>query len=277
MSVEVLETHKSFGGTQLKYKHESKVLGCPMTFSLYLPENKENKPLSLIWWLSGLTCTDDNFTHKSGFQQLAAKYNVAVVAPDTSPRGTDIADDEGYDMGQGASFYLNATQEPWAKNYRMYDYLLEELPELAKSLLPNFSGKESIMGHSMGGHGALVIGLRNQDKFHAISAFAPILSPTQVSWGQKAFTSYLGDNQEDWKVWDSTELIQGELSVPILIHQGTSDNFYPELLTEKHFLPVAKKHGDKVIYEQKEGYDHSYYFIATFLDEHFAFHAKNLN
>jgi S-formylglutathione hydrolase len=276
MSIEQLEQHVSFGGQQFKYKHQSDVLKSEVTFSLFLPSNKDGKKIPLIWWLSGLTCTDDNFTHKSGFQQWAEKYQVAVIAPDTSPRG-DAANDESYDLGQGAGFYVNATEEPWTPHYKMYDYITKELTDVVHGLVPNFSGEESIMGHSMGGHGAIVIGLRNQDRFKAISAFSPILTPSVVPWGVKAFTAYLGLDEEVWKAYDSTALIGSAENVPpLLITQGLADNFYPEQLPEGPFLEAANKHGDKVQYEQKEGYDHSYYFIATFLEEHFAFHGKHL-
>ena len=276
MSIELIESHLSFGGEQRKYKHQSDVLKSEVTFSLFLPPILEGKQVPLVWWLSGLTCTDDNFTHKSGFQQWAEKYQVAVIAPDTSPRG-GAANDEGYDLGQGAGFYVNATEEPWASHYKMYDYITKELTDVVHGLVPNFSGEESIMGHSMGGHGAIVIGLRNQDRFKAISAFSPILTPSVVPWGVKALTAYLGSDKEAWKAYDSTALIGSVGNVqPLLITQGLADNFYPEQLPEGPFLEVAKKHGDKVQYEQKEGYDHSYYFIATFLEQHFAFHVKHL-
>ena len=276
MNIEQLEQHQSFGGKQFKYKHQSDVLKSEVTFSLFLPSNPEGNKIPLIWWLSGLTCTDDNFTHKSGFQQWAEKHQVAVVAPDTSPRG-DAPNDEGYDLGQGAGFYVNATEEPWASHYQMYTYLTKELTEVIHGLIPNFSGIESIMGHSMGGHGALVIGLRNQDRFRAISAFSPILTPSVTPWGQKAFTAYLGDDQETWKSYDTTALIREANKIqPILITQGLADNFYPKELPENLFLEAAAKHGNQVAYEQKEGYDHSYYFIASFLKEHFEFHARQL-
>jgi len=276
MAIEQLEQHVSFGGQQFKYKHQSEVLKSDVTFSLFLPSNKEGKKVPLIWWLSGLSCTDDNFTHKSGFQQWAEKYQVAVVVPDTSPRG-DTPNDEAYDLGHGAGFYVNATEEPWRSCYQMYDYITIELAKVVHELVPHFSGDESIMGHSMGGHGALVIGLRNQDRFKVISAFSPILTPSAVPWGQKAFTAYLGEGKEAWKAYDSTALIETVNDVqPILITQGLADNFYPGQLSEGSFLEVAAKHKDKVIYQQKEGYDHSYYFIASFMEEHFEFHASHL-
>lgn len=276
MSIKLIEKHCSFGGQQYKYMHYSEVLQCDMTFSIYLPSNKEMKKIPLIWWLSGLTCTDDNFTQKSGFQRLAEKYQVAVIIPDTSPRGENIADDESWDLGQGAGFYLNASQEPWVKNYKMYTYITEELKDIALTLVPNFSGKESIMGHSMGGHGALVIGMKNATRFKAISAFAPILSPSEVPWGIKAFSSYLGEDKGSWKEWDASELIKEVNIPPILITQGDQDNFYQKQLEETIFLKNAKENSKVVNYKKVEGYDHSYFFIATFLDDHFDFHMKYL-
>lgn len=276
MKLKELEKHFSFNGEQYKYSHYSEVLKCDMTFSIYLPSNKEKKEIPLIWWLSGLTCTDDNFTQKSGFQRLAEKYQVAVIMPDTSPRGENVADDEAWDLGQGAGFYLDATREPWAKNYKMYTYITEELTNIASTLVPNFSGEESIMGHSMGGHGALVVGMKNATRFKAISAFAPILNPSQVPWGKKAFSTYLGEDIESWKEWDASELIKKTDVPPILITQGTNDKFYLEQLEESIFLKNAKESKQVVNYKKVDGYDHSYFFIATFLEEHFAFHMKYL-
>lgn len=276
MQLELIQNIRAFNGEHRKYQHYSEALQCQMTFSLYLPSNEEQKPLPLIWWLSGLTCTDDNFSQKSGFQRLADEYKVAVVVPDTSPRGDTVPDDEDYDLGQGAGFYLNATQEPWAKHYQMYTYLIEELSEIVKHLIPNFSGKESIMGHSMGGHGALVLGMKNKERFRSISAFSPITNPIEVPWGQKAFTAYLGKDTGKWLEWDATELIKTAHEIPILITQGTADGFYPEQLKETAFLAQASTNNAPVTYNKQEGYDHSYFFIATFLEEHFAFHMKHL-
>lgn len=277
MSVELIETHRSFGGEQRKYRHFSQTMSVEMIFSLYLPDTSQGdaQELSLLWWLSGLTCTDDNFSQKSGFQHYAAKNQVAVVIPDTSPRGENVADSEAWDLGTGASFYLDATQAPWAKHYQMYTYLTEELPGIVYNLLEHFSGKESIMGHSMGGHGALVIGLRNPGRFESISAFAPITNPSQVPWGQKAFTAYLGSDETNWKLWDATELIkQAKRVPPILITQGDADNFYDIQLRETAFLEAAVSHD--VSYQVESGYDHSYFTIATFIGEHIDFHSKAL-
>jgi S-formylglutathione hydrolase len=276
VSLKLIEKHRSFGGEQCKYSHYSEALQCEMTFSIYLPSNKEMKKIPLIWWLSGLTCTDDNFSQKSGFQRLAEKYQVAVMIPDTSPRGEQVADDEAWDLGQGAGFYVNATQDPWAKHYNMYTYIVDELTAIASTLVPHFSGEESIMGHSMGGHGALVIGMKNAARFKAISAFSPILSPSQVPWGIKAFSTYLGEDQTSWKEWDASELVKEAGVPPILITQGTEDQFYPEQLDETYFLKNAKENNQVVNYKKVEGYDHSYFLIATFLEEHFAFHTKHL-
>ncbi|NGP46322.1 S-formylglutathione hydrolase [Bacillaceae bacterium SIJ1] len=276
MSLNLIKKHHSFGGEQCKYRHYSEVLQCDMTFSIYLPSNEEEKKIPLIWWLSGLTCTDDNFSQKSGFQSLAEKYQVAVMIPDTSPRGEYVADDEAWDLGQGAGFYVNATQDPWSKHYHMYTYIVDELTAIASNLIPHFSGEESIMGHSMGGHGALVIGMKNAARFKAISAFSPIVSPSQVPWGIKAFSSYLGEDKTSWKEWDASELVKESGLPPILISQGTQDEFYPQQLDETTFLKNAQEHHQIVNYKKMDGYDHSYFFIATFLEEHFAFHMESL-
>jgi S-formylglutathione hydrolase len=276
VSLKLIEKKRSFGGEQCKYRHYSEVLQCEMTFSIYLPSNIEQKKIPLIWWLSGLTCTDDNFSQKSGFQKLAEKYQVAVMIPDTSPRGENVVDDEAWDLGQGAGFYLNAIQDPWAKQYNMYTYIVEELTALASTLVPHFSGEESIMGHSMGGHGALVIGMKNATRFKAISALSPILSPSRVPWGIKAFSSYLGYDQTTWKEWDASELVKDADMPPILITQGTQDDFYPKQLDETYFLKNAQENNQIVNYKKVEGYDHSYFFISTFLEEHFAFHMEYL-
>lgn len=278
MDLKILEIHTSFGGKQIKYQHTSKILKCEMIFSLFLPESKsETETVPLIWWLAGLTCTDDNFSQKGAFQKYASEQNVAFIMPDTSPRG-NIADSDDWDLGQGASFYINATLEPWKENFQMYDYLTKELPEIVYTLIPNFSGKESIMGHSMGGHGALVIGLRNPSRFVSISAFAPISNPSNVPWGEKAFSSYLGNDKSVWQEWDATEIIKKstENNVPILITQGTDDNFYELQLNEEAFLAAAKNVARDVIYKREIGYDHSYFTIATFIESHLKFHLREL-
>lgn len=276
MTVELVEKHLTFGGEMRKYKHFSQVLNCEMIFSLYLPPAEKEDAISLIWWLSGLTCTDDNFSQKGGFQEYAAKHKVAIAIPDTSPRGDNLQDSNDWDLGQGASFYVDATQEPWAENYHMYTYVTQELTQIMHELVPRYSGKESIMGHSMGGHGALMIGLKNINRFSSISAFAPILSPSQVPWGIKAFTAYLGSEKSNWQEWDATCLIKRmNQTSPILITQGTADNFYDVQLQEEAFMQAAQN--KPVQYEKEKGYDHSYFTISTFIGQHIAFHAEQLN
>lgn len=276
MNLKMLKKQRSFNGEQIKYTHYSQTLKCDMTFSLYLPSNEENKEIPLIWWLSGLSCNDDNFTLKSGFQRLADKYQTAVIMPDTSPRGHEVSDFDYWDLGQGAGFYLDATQMPWSKNYKVYTYITQELTNLIPELIPNFSGKESIMGHSMGGHGALTIGIKNSDRFKAISAFAPILSPMESPWGTKAFNAYLGEDKNTWSKYDASELIKINNASPILIMQGTADEFYPTELNETKFLENASLNNQKVAYKKMDGYDHSYFFISTFIEEHFDFHMQYL-
>lgn len=276
--LEQLEEHRMFDGVQYKYRHQSKVLGCKMTFSLFLP-NKEtfSEPL-LLWWLSGLTCTDDNFTHKAGAQRAAARLGMAMIMPDTSPRGEELADSEDYDLGQGAGFYVNATEEPWATNYKMYDYLMDELTDLVRAEF-DLNGPEFISGHSMGGYGALLLGLKNPDRFKSITAFAPIVNPSQVPWGIKAFTNYLGENKDTWAQWDTLELMkqhQGR-KVPILIDQGDADQFYNKELEPAKFVEAAKEKEYPVTLRIQKGHDHSYFTISTFIEEHLEFHMNELN
>lgn len=275
MTCECLEQKKVWGGSQYRYQHTSTTLGCDMVFSLYLPPQAQLGPVPLIWWLSGLTCDDQNFSTKAAFQQKAAQLGAAVVIPDTSPRGEDVPDAESYDLGQGAGFYLNATAEPWAKNYQMYDYLTEELPALVDDLLPAGKTSESIMGHSMGGYGALLLGLKNPERFTAISAFAPISQPTTVPWGQQVFRAYLGNEEADWAAWDPVALAKTlKEAPPLLITQGTADEFLDEHLAAGEFLTACQKQHLPVTYHLEAGYDHSYYTIQSFIPEHLRFHAK---
>lgn len=275
--LKLIDQHKVFAGTQYQYEHDSHVLNCTMRFSLYLPKQAEDQPVSLLWWLSGLTCTDQNFSTKAAFQQFANQYGLAVAIPDTSPRGEGVADDEAYDLGQGAGFYLNATQEPWRDHYQMATYLSDELPTLIYSLIPHFTGKESIAGHSMGGYGALVTALRDENRFESISAFAPISNPQGVPWGQKAFENYLGSDSMDWQEWDPIYLIKRvHKQRPILISQGDQDEFYPEQVSAEAFLEAAEEVAYPLTYRMEAGYDHSYYMIQTFIGDHFAFHAQFL-
>ena len=273
----ITESHAAFGGTQSVFRHTSKTLNCDMNVGIFVPKHAEGTRLPVIYWLSGLTCTEQNFITKGGAQAYAAQHNVIVVAPDTSPRGDDVADDTAYDLGKGAGFYLNATQEPWAKHYRMYDYIVEELPALIEANFPA-SDSRSIMGHSMGGHGALTIALKNPGRYRAVSAFAPIVAPSQVPWGEKAFTAYLGPDRETWKQYDATALLaSAKERLPILIDQGEADDFLATQLKPELFTAEAKRQGHPVLLRLRPGYDHSFYFIASFLGEHFAHHAQALH
>lgn len=273
----ITESHAAFGGTQTVFRHTSKTLNCDMNVGIFVPKHAEGARLPVIYWLSGLTCTEQNFITKGGAQAYAAQHNVIVVAPDTSPRGDDVADDDAYDLGKGAGFYLNATQEPWAKHYRMYDYIVEELPALIEANFPA-SDSRSIMGHSMGGHGALTIALKNPGRYRAVSAFSPIVAPSQVPWGEKAFTAYLGPDRETWTQYDATALLaSAKERLPILIDQGEADDFLANQLKPELFTTEAKRHGHPVLLRLRPGYDHSFYFIASFLGEHFAHHAQALH
>ena len=273
--MERLERHASFGGWQEVYKHESEALKCSMNFSIYIPPHDENEKLPVIYWLSGLTCNEQNFITKAGAQKYAAEHKLIIVAPDTSPRGESIPDDEAYDLGQGAGFYVNATQEPWSKNYRMYDYIVDELRALINQNFPT-NKVQSIMGHSAGGHGALVIGLRNPEIYKSISAFSPIVAPSQVPWGQKAFTAYLGTDQTLWSNYDAVELIKSSsVKMPILVDQGTEDSFLKEQLKPEFLVNACKAKNYPVTLNMRDGYDHSYYFIASFIEEHIKFHTNN--
>ncbi|KAJ4892107.1 S-formylglutathione hydrolase [Raphanus sativus] len=268
---------KMFDGYNKRYKHNSETLGCSMTFSIYFPPSSHKSPV--LYWLSGLTCTDENFIIKSGAQRAASTHGIALVVPDTSPRGLNIEGEaDSYDFGVGAGFYLNATQEKW-KNWLMYDYVVKELPKL---LSDNFSqldtARASISGHSMGGHGALTIYLKNLDKYKSVSAFAPIANPINCPWGQKAFTNYLGDNKTAWEEYDATCLISkfNNLSATILIDQGENDQFYPDQLLPNKFEEACRKVNAPLLVRLQPGYDHSYYFIATFIEDHISHHAQAL-
>lgn len=278
--MEQLEANLSFGGEQLRFKHESAVLGCEMVFSIFLPpEAAEDEDVPVLYWLSGLTCNDQNFVTKAGAQQYAAEYGIAIVAPDTSPRGDGVPDDPdgAYDFGLGAGFYVNATQEPWATHYRMYDYISEELPALVNAEFPVDGDRAGIFGHSMGGHGALTIGLRNPDKFLSVSAFAPISSPINCPWGTKALGNYLGDDREAWRHYDACELIRSATEhQPILVDQGGADSFLKDQLKTELLMKAAVDSDYPIDIRLQAGYDHSYYFIATFIEDHIGFHASFL-
>jgi S-formylglutathione hydrolase len=273
-NTERLEHRACFGGWQDVYRHESKVLGCMMNFAVYLPPQAQRERLPVLYWLSGLTCTEQNFITKAGAQRYAAEHGVIVVAPDTSPRGDGVADAEGYDLGQGAGFYVNATQQPWARHYRMYEYVVEELPALIESSFPATSAR-AISGHSMGGHGALVIALRNPGRYRSVSAFSPIVAPSQVPWGQKAFSHYLGDDRAVWKDYDAVELVKsGAEKLPMLVDQGDADEFLEGQLRPELLRAAAGAAGYPLALRMQPGYDHSYYFIASFVGEHIAWHAQ---
>jgi S-formylglutathione hydrolase len=250
-----------------------------MTFSIYLPPQAEQGPVPVLYWLSGLTCTDENFVQKAGAQQHAAKHGIAIVCADTSPRGEGVADDpEGaYDMGLGAGFYVNATEEPWAKHYQMYSYIVEELPTLINVEFPMDSARASISGHSMGGHGALTIALKNPGQFKSVSAFSPICSPLNCPWGDKTLGNYLGSNRDTWAQYDTVALVgQATEHLPVLVDQGEGDNFLEEQLKTPLLIEAAKKASFPMDIRLHPEYDHSYFFIATFIGEHMAFHARAL-
>lgn len=275
--MERTERHASFGGWQDVYQHQSETLACTMKFSIYLPPQAQQKKVPVLYWLSGLTCNEQNFITKSAMQRYAAEHGIAVVAPDTSPRGEGIADDPAYDLGQGAGFYVNATQAPWAANYRMYDYILQELPALVEANFP-VTDARSISGHSMGGYGALVIALRNPQRYLSVSAFSPIVTLTQVPWGQKALRAYLGDDQKAWKQYDPLDLVRAASKrLPLLVEQGLADEFLNTQLQPDLLQKVCEENGHPITLNLRAGYDHSYYFIASFIGEHIKYHASALN
>lgn len=283
--METIAQHRVHGGTLGYYSHTSESCKCDMRFSVFVPPQAESGPVPVVTWLSGLTCTEDNFTTKAGAYGVAAELGLMVVAPDTSPRGTDrdgndVPDDDAYDLGQGAGFYLDATQAPWATHFNMYSYITRDLPAVLKD---NFAGdwaRQGIMGHSMGGHGALTIWLKNPDTFTSASAVAPICAPMQCPWGEKAFTAYLGGDRAAWAKYDATELMKaggdGSARAPILVDQGLADTFldgqlHPHLLEE-----ACAEVGQNIAVNRREGYDHSYFFIATVIGDHLRHHAKAL-
>ncbi|MFC4297294.1 S-formylglutathione hydrolase [Castellaniella hirudinis] len=277
--MERIERHACFGGRQEVWRHESAALGCAMRVGVYLPSAAlRGESCPVLYWLSGLTCSEQNFITKAGAQAYAERHSLILVAPDTSPRGEDVADDPAYDLGQGAGFYLNATQAPWAAHYRMQDYVAEELPALIEQHFPATSAR-AIAGHSMGGHGALVTALRHPGRYRSVSAFSPIVAPTQVPWGQKAFTAYLGDDRSAWAQWDAVELIRAASPadhLPMLVDQGLDDEFLEGQLRPELLEAACLDAGYLSTVRRQAGYDHSYYFIASFIDEHVAFHAAAL-
>jgi S-formylglutathione hydrolase len=248
-----------------------------MRFALYLPPQAQQGPVPVLYWLSGLTCNEQNFITKAGAQRYAAEHGIAIVAADTSPRGDDVTDADSYDLGKGAGFYVNATQAPWAAHYRMHDYIADELPALVEANFP-VTDARAISGHSMGGHGALVIALRNPGRYRSVSALAPIVAPSQVPWGEKAFSAYLGDDREAWKAYDATALVSAELAerLPLLIDQGTADEFLSHQLRPELLHVACAAHRHPLTLRMQPDHDHSYYFIASFIGEHVAHHAKAL-
>ena len=275
--MERLEHRACFGGWQDVYRHRSEVLGCDMTVGVYRPPQAADGPCPVLYWLSGLTCTEQNFITKAGAQRYAAEHGIIIVAPDTSPRGEDVADAEGYDLGKGAGFYVNATQAPWARHYRMYDYIVDELPAWVEAD-PAASGVRAISGHSMGGHGALTIALRNPGRYRSVSAFSPIVAPSQVPWGRKAFAAYLGDDAEAWKPHDAVELVaSAKERLPLLVDQGGADEFLEAQLKPGLLQAACEAAGHPLQLRIQPGYDHSYYFIASFIGDHVAHHARALH
>jgi S-formylglutathione hydrolase len=271
-----IESHASFGGSQEVWSHPSSALGCDMRFGIYLPPQARTRACPVLYWLSGLGCTEQNFLTKSGAQRYAAEHGVILVVPDTSPRGEEVADAEGYDIGLGAGFYLNATQAPWSTHYRMHDYVVDELPALVDECFATDTAR-AISGHSMGGHGALVIALRNPGRYRSVSAFAPIVAPSRVPWGEKAFGAYLGEDRAAWREWDAVELLaQASERLPLLVDQGGADEFLETQLRPELLRQACEAAGHPLDLRLQPGYDHSYYFIATFIGDHIAWHAKAL-
>ncbi len=277
MTIETVSTARAYGGTQGVYTHASTATGTPMTFSVYVPPHDEGATLPVVWYLSGLTCTHANVTDKGDYRRACAELGLIFVAPDTSPRGEGVADDAAYDLGQGAGFYVDATQEPWSSHFCMWSYVTEELPALIARHFPADMNRQSIMGHSMGGHGALTIGLTLADRFRAVSAFAPIVAPSQVPWGHKALGGYLGEDRAAWRAHDAVALIQDGASVPsLLVDQGDADQFLDSQLQPSLLADACGTEGIDLTLRIQPGYDHSYYFIATFMADHLRWHAERL-
>ena len=266
---------KSFGGDLVVRDHASRACGCMMRFAVYVPPGEG--PFPVLWYLSGLTCSWANVMEKSGLQAHAAEHGIMVVAPDTSPRGEHVPDDEAYDLGQGAGFYVDATQAPWAEHFQMETYITEELPALIAAHFPADMSRQGISGHSMGGHGALTLHLRHPGTYRSVSAFAPIVAPSQVHWGQKAFTAYLGTDRQAWKAHDACELVAAQPSdLQILIDQGEADDFLERELRPELFEAACRRAGQGLTLRRHPGYDHSYWFIASFMADHFAHHVRAL-
>ncbi|GAB2562033.1 S-formylglutathione hydrolase [Dyella jejuensis] len=274
--MERIEHRACFGGWQDVYRHRSHALDCEMRLAVYLPPQASERPVPALYWLSGLTCTEQNFINKAGAQRYAAEHGLALVVCDTSPRGEGVADAAAYDLGMGAGFYVNATVSPWSRHYRMYDYVVHELPELVEKHCP-LTDARAISGHSMGGHGALTIALKNPGRYGSVSAFSPIVAPSRVPWGEQAFSAYLGGDRETWRSYDATELVKtANEKLPLLIDQGDADEFLHSQLHPEWLQQAADAAGHPLELRMRPGYDHSYYFVASFIGEHVAYHAAAL-
>ncbi|MDO6568199.1 S-formylglutathione hydrolase [Alteromonas sp. 1_MG-2023] len=277
--MQLISENRAFGGRHLRYSHDAKSTDCSMTFAIFLPPfASAEKPVPVLYWLSGLTCNDQNFMQKAGAMKLAAELGMAIVAPDTSPRGEGVPDDDNgaYDFGLGAGFYVNATQAPWKQNYQMYSYVTEELPSVIEQNFP-VTKERAISGHSMGGHGALVVGLRNPNRYVSVSAFSPVANPSDCPWGQKALSQYLGDDQSTWDEYDAAKIIASKNhAIPLLVEQGNSDEFLAEQLKPLALVQAAQQSDTQLTLNMHEGYDHSYFFIASFIEDHLEFHAGHL-
>lgn len=278
MTIETISTTRSFGGIQGVYRHHSRETGTAMTFSVYLPPQAEaSAPLPILWYLSGLTCTHANVTDKGAYQRVCAELGLVFVAPDTSPRGETVPDDPAYDFGQGAGFYVDATEEPFSKNYRMYSYITSELPAVIEENFPADLGRQGLTGHSMGGHGALTIALSRPGRYRSVSAFAPIVAPSRVPWGEKALGNYLGSDRSAWRRYDSVALIEdGARISEILIDQGSCDSFLERELKPDLLAAACRDAGIGLSLRMQQGYDHSYFFISTFMEDHLRWHAERL-
>jgi S-formylglutathione hydrolase len=277
VTLEQVSLNKAFGGEQGVWRHTSRETGGTMTFSVFVPPHAEGARLPVLWYLSGLTCTHANVTEKGDYRRACAEHGIVFVAPDTSPRGADVADEDSYDFGQGAGFYVDATQAPWAAHYRMRSYIEDELPALVAAHFPVDLARQGITGHSMGGHGALTVGLRHPDRFAGVSAFAPIVAPMQCAWGRKALGGYLGQDQAAWRPYDAVALIEDGARLPaLLVDQGAADGFLAEQLRTPLLERACQQAGIPATIRMQPGYDHSYYFIATFMAEHVAWHAQRL-
>ncbi|MGB2200448.1 MAG: S-formylglutathione hydrolase [Pseudooceanicola atlanticus] len=274
--METLSENRCYGGVQGVYKHASEACGCDMTFGLFLPEEARDGPVPVLWYLSGLTCTHENAMTKAGAQQWAAEQGIALVFPDTSPRGEDVADDEAFDLGKGAGFYVNATEAPWAPHFRMWDYVTDELPTLVTRNFAIDEDRQGITGHSMGGHGALTIAMTLPEKYRSVSAFSPICNPTGGDWGKKQFAAYLGSDESKWAAHDASLLMAEKgFDGPVLVDTGTADNFL-DLLRPETLAQAAAARRQQIQFRMQPGYDHSYFFVSTFMEDHVAFHAEAL-